>query len=195
MGAHDAREWIDDAALRIIRIKAWKLAQSAGFTPDEKEDIEQELTLHLLRQLPKFDPQRGSRRAFISHVLERRVINLVEHKAAEKRDWKREAFSLDEQIELRDGGRIERGETLDPDLIDRAILQHPTETLDLQFEVRHAIHRLSPELAALCHLLAEPKRRNLKRLSEETGIPRGKLYELIDRIRKLFKETGLEGYR
>jgi hypothetical protein len=42
--------------------------------------------------------------------------------------------------------------------------------------------------------LAEPERRNLKRLSEETGIPRGALYALIGEIRKSFEQKGLGDY-
>jgi len=48
-------ERLEDYAVQLIRHKAWQLVGRAGFTKDDREDIEQDLKLDLLRRLSKFN--------------------------------------------------------------------------------------------------------------------------------------------
>jgi RNA polymerase sigma-70 factor (ECF subfamily) len=194
MGTRTACGEIDDETDRIIRRKSWALAHSAGFVPDDQEDLEQELRLDLLLRLPHFDPTRGRRHPFVLRLIDNKIANLVEARRTGKRDYRREAFSLNAEFELEDGETIERAEVLHPDHIDLSARDPAPELHDLQVDVARGIYGLSPRFAALCRLLAEPERRNLKRLSEETGIPRGALYALMGEIRKSFEQNGLGDY-
>ena len=64
-------------AARAICQKARQLAGRNGFSLSEREDIEQELRLHLLRRLAKFDPDIAHWNVFVRTVLERRSASLV----------------------------------------------------------------------------------------------------------------------
>jgi RNA polymerase sigma-70 factor (ECF subfamily) len=194
MGTRETRGEIDDATLKIIRIKAWRLAHSPGFVPDDQEDIEQDLILQLLQRLPKFDSRRGNRPSFINRVLNNAIANLVEHRRAAMRDPGNEAFSLNEPIEFEGGEGAERGETLNPERIDSSARGQRQDLHDLQIDLGRALYGLPSDLRALCALLAEGETRNLKRISEETGIPRGRLYGFVGQIRNWFVRNDLEEY-
>ena len=105
---------IDPYAVEIIRLKARQLVGQAGFTASDRDDLEQELILDLLRRLPKYDPSRAKRNTFIARVVEHKIANLIEAQTAHKRDYRRCPCSLNERFEDEDEGRsVERAEKLD----------------------------------------------------------------------------------
>jgi RNA polymerase sigma-70 factor (ECF subfamily) len=53
------------------------LAGRHGFSISDRDDIEQELRLHLLRRLAKFDPDIAPWNAFVQTLLERHAATLV----------------------------------------------------------------------------------------------------------------------
>ena len=54
-----SRAQLNEYARSVIRNKARQLIGKYGFTPDDYEDLEQEMILDLLVRLPKFDPEQG----------------------------------------------------------------------------------------------------------------------------------------
>ena len=80
---------IDQFTARLIRRKAHQLVGRAGFTRSDREDIEQELRLKILKHFSSYDPQQGHRHAFVTAVVERHAANLLRNKQAEKRDHRR----------------------------------------------------------------------------------------------------------
>ncbi|MFN8179290.1 MAG: RNA polymerase subunit sigma-24 [bacterium] len=190
MGARDARGPLDDATRRLIRIKAWDLAQDSVFTPADKRDIEQELTLDLLRRLAKYDARRGTRTAFVRRVVENRVKTLLEHRLAERRDPRRLAFSLDDALDPHSEGTLSREEVLDPGDLDPT-WGSPAEDHDLRVDLGRAIYQLPLDLARLAMALEVE---SVTQISLRTGIPRGTLYDAIARIQAALKAAGLREY-
>lgn len=64
-------------AARAIRQKASQLVARAGFSPSDQEDLEQELRLHLLCRLSKFDPDVAHWNVFVRTLVERHAATLV----------------------------------------------------------------------------------------------------------------------
>ena len=64
-------------AARAIRYKARQLAGRHGFSRSEREDIEQELRLDLLRRLSKFNPAIAPWNVFVRTLVERQTATLV----------------------------------------------------------------------------------------------------------------------
>lgn len=190
MGAHEPHEWLDGWTRKIIRIKAWRLAQGPGFRPDDKEDIEQELILDLLLRAPKFDPARGNRQAFIGRVLDNKVADLVAANVAAKRDRRREVFSLDEPVVTDGEGEIPRQEILDPGRIDEDARSGMRDA-DLWIDLGRRIYSIRPDLAALCLQLSEKR---IAEVSREMGIPRATLYGRIAELRRILSIRGLRDY-
>ena len=113
MGVDNSGDGIDLSAAGLIRFKARQLVGKAGFTASDREDIEQELILDLLRRLPKYDPKRAQRNTFIARVVEHRVATLIAAQKAGIRDYWRCRCSLNDRFEDEDGRSVERAETFD----------------------------------------------------------------------------------
>ena len=113
MGSGKQYDGIDPYAAGLIKYKARRLIGQAGFTASDREDIEQELILDLLRRLPKYDPKRAQRNTFIARVVEHRVATLIEAQKAGIRDYRRCRCSLNDRFEDEDGRSVERVDTFD----------------------------------------------------------------------------------
>jgi DNA-directed RNA polymerase specialized sigma24 family protein len=76
---------IDPTIAAIVRRKACRLVGRAGLQAQDREDIEQQLVVHILEQLDRFDPARGEWPAFVQRLVERFGRNLVRSLRAAKR--------------------------------------------------------------------------------------------------------------
>ena len=71
---------ISGFADRAIRYEARQLAGRHGFSLSEREDLEQEFRLHVLRRLASFDPHVAHWNVFVRTLLERHAATLVEQR-------------------------------------------------------------------------------------------------------------------
>ena len=78
MGFDNRYEGIDEYAVRIIKHKARQLVGRAGFTESDREDLEQEMMLDLLRRLPKFDPKRAGQ--FVTDKAYQEVLSGIDNR-------------------------------------------------------------------------------------------------------------------
>lgn len=185
---------IDEYTVRLITFKARQLTAHPGFSDADREDLEQELLLDLLRRQPKYDSARAQNNTFVARVVEHRAATLIEERKAGLRDYRLQAFSLNDHIEDEDGVRCERSETFDQDdyLLRTGRQSRPSDELrDLGIDVRSVVDQLPPKLRDLCQRLM---RDSISDVSRETGIPRSTLYGIIDKVRAAFKAAGLEDY-
>jgi len=184
----------DEYAVRLIRHKARQLVGKYGFDQSDLEDLEQDLMLDLLRRLAKFSPARAKRNTFIAIVLEHRVATIIESRKSAMRDYRLCRCSLNDPLEDEDGHIIERTETIDQEdymLRTGRLSRSAAELRDLSLDVRKAMEQLPLELRRLCQLLTTY---TVTRISYETGISRGTIYDLIKKIRAIFKDAGLQDY-
>ena len=194
MGVDNSDDGIDPYAARLIRFKARQLVGKAGFTASDREDIEQELTLDLLRRLPKYNPKRAQLNTFIARVVEHRLASLIEAQKAGIRDYRRCRCSLNECFEDADGRSVERVDTFDQEdyLLRTGGQSRPSEELSaLAIDVAAIIEGLPHELRNLCRRL---KAETVTEISRDTGVPRGTIYESIKKLREIFKDAGLRNY-
>ncbi len=194
MGVDNSDDGIDPYAARLIRFKARQLVGKAGFTASDREDIEQELILDLLRRLPKYNPKRAQLNTFIARVVEHRLASLIEEQKAGIRDYRRCRCSLNECFEDADGRSVERVDTFDQEdyLLRTGGQSRPSEELNrLAIDVAAVIEGLPHELRNLCRRL---KAETVTEISRDTGVPRGTIYESIKKLREIFKDAGLRNY-
>lgn len=180
-------------ARRLIRRKAFQLARKEQFSPSDREDIAQDLWLHLCRRLTRYSEERGTIYAFVTTVLERRTATLIRFAAAEKRDLAR-CSSLSLSVRSHDGMRVELASTItqcapDPRLSQRR--RHDQQMLEMQHDLSDVIASLTPKLQETCAVLAE---HSITEAAVKLGIPRTTLYGRVARLRKLFAEAGLQEY-
>lgn len=195
MGSDSSRTELDEYAVKLIEHKARHLVGRAGYTEDDRPDIEGDLTLDLLRRLPKFDPSRASRNTFIARVVEHGVARLIERREAPMRDARRCTASLNDRIEDDEGKSVERGELIDQDTYLETIGQSAMPVADrvaLRLDLERVLATLTPELRDLWVRRAEGQ--TFTEISRETGIPRGTLYDRMKELRRLAEDAGLREY-
>ena len=194
MGVDNSDDGIDPYAAGLIRFKARQLVGKAGFSAWDREDIEQELTLDLLRRLPKYNPKRAQLNTFIARVVEHRLASLIEAQKAGIRDYRRCRCSLNECFEDADGRSVERVDTFDQEdyLLRTGGQSRPSEELSaLAIDVAAVLEGLPHELRNLCRRL---QAETVTEISRGTGVPRGTIYESIKKLREIFKDAGLRNY-
>jgi len=157
---------------RLVEYKAQGLVGKAGYMRGDVEDIKQEMFLDLLKRMRKFDPAKASLSTFADRVVSRKACDLLRHRQADMRDWRREAFSLDEEVES------EEGVTLRHDVIGRdeagcrkgGHYRHGEEVPSVKMDVAEALAGLPSELRRAAELLM---RMSVSEAAREMGIPRG----------------------
>lgn len=173
----------------LIEVKARQLVGKAGYTQDDIKDIEQDLMQDLLDRLPKVDPAKASLNTFADRVVSRRICNLLRDRQAGIRDWRREAYSLDEEIET-DEGTTARHEFISQDEVDLRTGRYDrpeAERARLQLDVEAVLAGLTPELREVAEML---RTQSVAEVARELGIPRGTFRDrYLARLREPFGEV------
>jgi RNA polymerase sigma-70 factor (ECF subfamily) len=189
----DNPEALDRFAQGLIRRKVKQIVGRAGFTPQDREDLEQELQLRLWQRLPAFDPQRGHRYAFLTTVVEHVVANLLRELQAQKRDPRR-IQSLHERIQTSDQGPSERATTIGQEEYDAWRGRSPRGNAELA-QLAHDVAAVLAQLPAELRDLAERLQyQSLAQIARETGAPRTTLYTPLRQLRQRFEKARLQDY-
>ena len=115
----------NSTASRLIRQKAHRLVRHPGFGESDRESIEQEFRKELIQKYDRFDPDRACEATFIARVIDNKAVSLVRYRIAEKRDFRRNATSLNETVRDTGGGSVERAQTLDASMVRNQAGQWP----------------------------------------------------------------------
>ncbi len=193
MGHDDYEEKLDRFTRGIIRRKINQLIGRAGFTRQDRDDLEQDLFLRVLQSLPSFDSNHGHRNKFITAVVERHVANILRNKRAEKRDHRR-IGSLNVMVSIGEDEATELAETIGQRELDARRGRHPRsheELAQLAQDVVEVIAKLPKELQDLAERM---KTQNVAEIARDMGIPRTTLHESVRRLRQRFENTGLKEY-
>lgn len=193
MGMDQLSPEAQEFAQRLIRRKSRQLAAKENFTPSDREDVSQDLWLHLYERLDKFDAEKGTIFAFIVTVVERKAISIMRRHSAAKRDICR-CSSLNLSVRADDGTRIDLASTITQDAPDPRLCnesRHPQHRVEMALDVATVVEQLPPELRDICERL---KTHTLADIARELGVPRTTLYSRIKKLREHFEEAGLRDY-
>jgi len=180
-------------AERLIRRKSRQLAAKENFTPSDREDISQDLWLHLYERLERFDEAKGTIYAFILTIVERKAISILRRHSAAKRDICR-CSSLNLSIRADDGTRVDLASTITEDAPDPRLgkeTRHPQHRIEMSLDLAAVIEQLPPDLRDLCERLQTD---TLADIARQLGVPRTTLYGRIKQLRERFEEAGLRDY-
>lgn len=184
----------DSFASQLIRHKARQLVRHPGFRQFEQEDIEQELRKELVQKYSNFDPDRARETTFIARVIENKTVSLVRIRTAEKRDFRRNANSLNETVRDADGGSVERVQTFDTSAARNHTGQSPRsdeEQSQLRLDIAEVLKSLPDELRHLAELLQEMSE---YAASRNLGKSRRQVAKDVACLRKLFEDHDLAAY-
>jgi len=186
------RTTISEYARTLISVKANQLVGKYGFTPADREDIEQDLVVAILEAAASWDAGRGSRNTYDNRIVQRKIATIIRHRKRQRRDYRRDGVSLNEIATDEDGASVTVGDTLTEDADRRRPTSSPKpERIDLAADLREALGRLEPELRRLCALLATGTK---AAAAEAIGVSKPTVFKRRDAIRERFSELGLEEY-
>ena len=174
----------------IIRRKAGQLIGRYGFKEQDREQLEQELTMRLLNSLRSFDPEQSHRNAFVTTIVERNVATIIRDRQAEKRD-DRNVSSLNVLCRNGEFGPVELAQLIDQSEVDaqrgRKTRTHE-QVVDLGSDVTDILASLPVELRVLAEQL---KSKSLVQIARETGVTRASLRKQVDHLREIFERAGM----
>ncbi len=141
-----------------------------ALTASDEPDLRQELSMHVIAGLRRHDPGRASIPTFADRIVASKVVSIVKHATAAKRDRRnvRSIDSLDDRIES-----------------DRATAG---ERHDVALDVREALAALPDELSHLASLLMEHREAEVVR---RTGLTRQTVRGRCKRIAQHLRGRGL----
>jgi RNA polymerase sigma factor (sigma-70 family) len=192
--AHDDHPHPFDSQTReLVRRKAGQLARRAGFTAQDRDDLEQDLSVLLLKRWPSFDPNRGTPEAFATIVLNSGVANLLRDRLAL---WRRQGriVSLQERATGPNGEEACLADSVPqgaPGSGHRPYRRLSDELARLAGHVREVLDRLPPDLRELAELLKEHSMADAARV---IGLPRSTLYARRRKLREHFEAAGLTNF-
>jgi RNA polymerase sigma-70 factor (ECF subfamily) len=176
---------------KSIGYRARALVRDWNLPPDDIEDIKQEMRLDLLRRLPSFNPEKAGRRTFISRLLRNKAASLVESFTAGKRDFRKEAWSLNREIVGAGGGSFSPIDFLSSDDYQRGAYDRflPNETLlELRIDFRMILPHLTASQRQICLLFSDGH--NPTTAAGALGISRSTLYDRMKALRNRFADFG-----
>ena len=142
MVSQNSYDGIDKYAADLIRHKARQLVGKAGFTEDDRPDLEQELMIDLLQRMRHFNPAKAKKTTFMARIVERHISTILEARFAQCRDWRLCQTSLNEPLDNGEGDTTERIDFLDS---EGSLGSGTRETRErLAHEIRMDLDRPSP---------------------------------------------------
>ncbi|MFB3893292.1 MAG: sigma-70 family RNA polymerase sigma factor [Phycisphaerae bacterium] len=192
--ASSAADWgpLDAWCIRLIRFKASQMVGKAGLTKSDRRDLEQQLATDVLARLPKFDPAKAGFHTFVDRVVNHAVATILAHRGAAVRDYRRTGPSLNEEVALADGSRVQRIKNVaEEDPIGMRTVERRTqrELAELKLDLMAATARLPERLRSLCEML---KSMDMPQIIRQSGRSKSSLYRDVAEIRGVFKDAGLE---
>ena len=194
MDADVRRTELDAKTVKRIWSKAVQLSKQEGFRADEWPDLQQELVVHVLEQLPKYDPRRGKRDHFLASVISHKATDMLRIRRAKQRGYQVEVVSLHEQVPAAGGEQV-----LVEDLAADDALQIQLglsgrlteEQIHCRVDVQRVEATLTVKQRDICRRLRVS---SITEVAAELGMPRTTLCDEIRRIRRVFREAGLHVY-
>lgn len=176
-------------AKSLIRHKARQLCRNLGFSSTDREDLEQELTMHLLTKAHLFDPGRASSSTFAERVIRTTIAMMLRDRSRQKRAAGFKALSLEGTDVVQGHGIASLRDLLRPsDLGRRTGMGDEERRAETVAAVNDALQSLPPDLQDLCSRLINGTTASAAR---DMGISRRQVRNAIERVRRHFEASGL----
>ncbi len=173
-------------AHRFIRFKVKQIIGRAGIKNADREDIEQDLCVLLVRRFSQFDPTKSDWPAFVTTIVERRIATIFEYWKRVKRSAEGSEVSLSELSHGPDGQLQELSDQLSTDDAARRMLvscRADAERFEIDQDLATTLKSLPEEARAMCDALKEV---SIRELARRQGISHTTLWYRLKRMRPHF---------
>lgn len=173
----------------LIHLKACQLVKHRAVRSSDHEDLTQELWLHLLKRLPRYDASKGSLFAYITTVVERRVRSILRYHNVRIAGC---CDSLNESVSFADGMSTDRYATLGSESPHRPRRETQEQRLlELRQDIEQVVSQLPADQQDLSRRLMTD---SATQVSRDLEMPRGTLYGRMRKIRDKFQEGDIQDY-
>jgi hypothetical protein len=182
----------------LVGSTAYRLHQMMDKPCPDEEDIEQELLVHLMKELPKQNPQRGNLFALANKVVNSRKWNILRFHNAQKRNNRRVKSTDDDFAPnarfCEDAVPEGRFVVEEQQARKHKAVHHRGQMWysSLQHDLELVMKDLSPVLLDLAVRLMHE---SPTEISEDTGVPLSTISDRQKQILKVFERSGLRKYR
>jgi RNA polymerase sigma-70 factor, ECF subfamily len=159
-------EGFDPKVAELIRVKVRSVIGRYGFTRSDEDDLAQELSMHVVEQMPKYDPARASPQTFADRIVTNKLASIIGHRTAQKRDRRRE---------------VPADRAPEPAVADG-------RDRDARLDVRQTLAGLPDDLRHVAQLLAEHTLAEVVRIA---GLTRQQVRTVRHRIGQHLRSAGL----
>ena len=186
------RTELDAKTVKRIWSKAMQLSKQEGFRADEWPDLQQELVVHVLEQLPKYDPRRGKLDHFLANMISHKATDMLRIRRAKQRGYQVEVVSLHQPISDDEEVDVEDLATGDAMKVQRGLSGRVTEEqIHCRVDVLRVEATLTVKQRDICRRLRFASKTEV---AAELRMPRSTLCDEIRKIRRAFRRAGLDAY-
>jgi RNA polymerase sigma factor (sigma-70 family) len=176
-----SHELTEGFAARFIHDKVGRLVARGTIGPSDREDLEQDLKLHLIRRFDQFDPSVAHWRTFVVVVVERFILTyLVARRRRRRREVRPSPKDSVAESVTNNNLQSRRHSVSVP--VDNSF--DPTSQRDLALDVCEIVSGLPESTRRLCEQLMHDSPAEVAR---QTQIPRTTLHGHISMLRKSFR--------
>jgi RNA polymerase sigma-70 factor (ECF subfamily) len=189
----DSCKQLDRETWNLIRSKAAQMTHWAGFLANDREDLEQDLAIELLRRAPAYSPQKGTWLAFVNKVLQHAAADIARHRRAARRGHHK-TKSLHGLVPGEPEGPTELGTTLSQREQDARRLRHPRDQeilAQLRLDMEEVLSKLPFRLRWLAELL---KHHSAAEIARRLRLPRTTVQDAVGRLRRHLARSDLRHY-
>ena len=186
---------IGEYAERVIGVSAAQLVGQHGFTEADREDLAQELRLHLLKRKAKFDPSRAQWNTFVARVVEHKVVSIVRRQASKCRDSQQDGESLNEPGRSKTGKRGERGDLITEEEGRRRTAQDvrsTTDAVNLSLDAKQFLAGLPAPIRDVSELVMQGH--SVQDIARDLHLSRATIQRRIAVLRQMGKDSDLRDY-
>ncbi len=183
----------DNFVRKVIHRQVGTLIAKSEFTPQDRDDLVQEVYVRATRSLQYYKPSVGHFYPYVCTVVQRHLTNIIRDRKVTKRSSSKRV-SLSKTVHSEDGGLVEMSQTLNDQDHDRRLCRSrlsEDELNDLRIDLETVISDLPEKFQ---DLLRRRQTHSITEISRDLGIPRTTLNDWMVQIRKLFEEAGFDRY-
>jgi RNA polymerase sigma factor (sigma-70 family) len=186
---------VDQIALRSIRHAVNAHIRRFDLPIADREDLIQEIALHLIERCCSFDPTLGAWATFVKCVVRNKLRSIQRAARSTKESSDHTTVSLNQRMRDCEGRATELGDLVQEGATPGQRNQAPRSALtksDLKGDVGKSIERLEPELRAVCISLLQD--RSIAEVAEELHVSRSTTYRRLEIIRESFTQYEIHRY-
>ncbi|MHB9129757.1 MAG: sigma-70 family RNA polymerase sigma factor [Armatimonadota bacterium] len=177
----------------VITMKMRRLSVTHALTPDDLDDLRQELYLHVLQQMDKFDPTRAQWTTFVDRMVRSGISTFLRNRRVDLRFAAKCSLLPDEDNDhwsttfVTDIAGGTSGLPFGMHADDPGAW---TEMLDVRIDLADLLASLPPLQQQICALIMHGH--TLTDIARTLGMPRTSLYFHLDQIHQAFLAGGFD---